>query len=157
MSSVMIVPYENRLSKLVQEPGGLRVCDAIDQAQHNLESVRDECMHTVDERLAEIEALHAAAPKEPDEDAVERIYRAANDIHALAGVFGLAELGKAAFSLCELVDRLRVAHKWDGASVEVHLFALRLLRHPDEHADRAAILDGLLKVTNRVPKKTEED
>ncbi len=41
--------------------------------------------------------------------------------------------------------------------MEVHLFALRLLRHPDEHADRAAILEGLLKVTNRVPKKAEED
>ena len=157
MSSVTMVPYENRLAKLVQQPGGLKITEALHQAEVNLESVRDECLQTVDEKLAEIERLHASAPKEPTDEVVEQIYRAANEIHGLAGVFGLGELGEAAFSLCEIVDRLRTAGRWNGASVEVHLFALRLLRHPDEHSDRAAILDGLRQVTNRVPKQLLED
>ncbi len=157
MSAVMMLHYENKLAKLVREPGGLKVSVALEQAEENLESVRDECLIAVDERLAEIERLHRSSPKQPNDEIVEQIYRAANDIHGLAGVFDLSELGDAAFSLCELVDRLRTTGRWNGASIEVHLFALRLLRHPDEHADRAAILEGLRQVTDRVPKQVSED
>ncbi len=153
MTAVMRVPWENRLAKMIREPGGVKLNEAVRQADENLESVRDSCLEALDGYLAEIERLHSEGGASPSEEAKEQIYQLANDIHGVAGVFGLDDLGHAAFSLCELVDRLRAARRWTAASVEVHLAALRLLRHPGgEHGD---MLEGLRRVVARVPRTPE--
>jgi hypothetical protein len=153
MSAVMRVPWENRLAKLVRKPGGVKLNEAVLQAEENLKSVQDSCLEALDGYLAETERLHVEGGAKPSEEAKESIYQLANDIHGMAGVFGLGDLGDAAFSLCELVDRLRAAGRWNAASVEVHLSALRLLRVPGEgHAD---MLEGLRRVVARIPRQAE--
>ena len=154
MSAVMRVPWENRLAKLIRKPGGVRLNDAVRQAEENLKSVQDSCLEALDGYLAEIERLHAEGGAKPSDAAKASIYQLSNDIHGLAGVFGMGDLGHAAFSLCELVDRLRAADRWSAASVEVHLSALRLLRQIGgmDHGD---ILEGLHRVVARVPRPAE--
>ena len=70
----------------------------------------------------------------------------------MAGLFGLNQLVEAAFSLCELADRMRASEKWSAPAIEVHLAALRLFRTPAPAAEGAAVLQGLHKVTDRTPK-----
>ena len=61
----------------------------------------------------------------------------------LAGSCGLDDVGKAAFSLCELVDRYGT-DRWDTMFVAVHLNAISGLRdNGGTPQSRAAILDGL--------------
>lgn len=153
MSAVMRVPWENRLAKMIREPGGVKLNEAVRQAEENLKSVQDSCLEALDGYLAEIERLHREGGAKPSEAAKASIYQLANDIHGMAGVFGLGDLGRAAFSLCELVDRLCAAGRWNAASVEVHLSALRLLRQPG--GDHGDMLEGLRRVVARVPRQAE--
>jgi len=67
----------------------------------------------------------------------------------VAGVFGLGQLGEAAFSLCELVDHLGETGAWSLEPVMVHLSTLRLFRHPDAKLDGVAVLAGLRRVVER--------
>ena len=152
MSSVMRVPWENRLSKIVKDPGGVRVVDALEQASKNLESIRGDCIAAVDEHLAEIARVHREAGDHPTVEQKTLIYQLGNDIYGMAGLFGLNQLGEAAFSLCELADRMRASEKWSAPAIEVHLAALRLFRTPAPAAEGAAVLQGLHKVTDRTPK-----
>ncbi len=152
MTSAVRIPRTLRLARLMAEPGGIRMVDAVAQANQNLEQVRDDCLNTVDRHLGEIERLHGQAADAPSVELREEIYRLANEIHGLAGVFGLRELGEAAFSLCELIDRLQVSHGWRSDAVDVHLSALRLLRRP-EHLDHPeTVLEGLRRVTDRTAR-----
>ncbi len=151
MSAVMRVPWENRLAKMIREPGGVKVGDALAKADENLKTIQEDCMKAVDGYLTQIEALHQEAKSAPTAEVKDAIYRLADDIHGMAGVFGLGELGSAAFSLCDLIDRQREGGGWTPAAVEVHLNAFRLLRHPaGDPAARAEVLEGLRRVNERV-------
>ena len=152
MSSVMRVPWENRLSKIVRDPGGVRVVDALAQADKNLESIRGDCIAAVDEHLTEIARIHRESGDQPTVEQKTQIYQLGNDIYGMAGLFGLNQLGEAAFSLCELIDRLGQRSRWSLEAIEVHLAALRLFRTPAPGPEGAAVLQGLHKVTDRTPK-----
>ena len=150
MTAATFIAWENRLAKMVKEPGGLKISDALDQAGKNLESIQASCMEAMDAQLDELERLCAEGGRRPPEAIKNRIYDVANDVLAVAGAFDLSELGQAAFCLCELVDRLRASGKWNQAAVEVHLSAFRLLRQPDGGADRSSVIAGLKGLTDRV-------
>lgn len=148
MTSATFIPWENRLAEVMRDPGGIRVAEAMDRAAQNLELAKSACLAAMDEQLTELEGVCAEGGRHPPDDTKRRIYDLSNDVVAVAGTFDLAELGQAAFSLCELVDRLRGLERWNQAAVEVHLSACRLLRHPDT-SDRSSVVDGLRKLTQR--------
>ena len=155
MSPVIRIPWENRLTKMIQQPGGMKVVDALQRAADNLDSIRGECVAALDQRLDEIVRLHVQGGQKPEPAVEDAIYQMANEIHGVAGVFGMAELGEAAFSLCDLVDRLRALGRWSSAAIEVHIAALRLFREPEVVGDRAQVLQGLRKVTDRYAAATQ--
>ena len=134
---------------MIKAPGGIRVGDALQKADANLELIREPCLADVDEQLDEMDRLSAASGAAPDDDLKLDIYRRSNDVHAVAGVFGLGEMSAAAFCLCELIDRLRNQSAWNKAAVDVHLSSLRLLRHPNDE-DRASVVEGLKRLTEKV-------
>ncbi len=150
MSSATFIAWENRLGKMVKEPGGVRLGEALDQAGKNLDSIQMECLKAMDGQIEEMERLCAEGGRQPPDETKHEIYDLANDVLAVAGSFSLKELGEAAFCLCELVDRLRTRAKWNQAAVEVYLSAFRLLRYPDPGADRSSVLLGLRGLTERV-------
>jgi hypothetical protein len=150
MSSAVFIPWENKLGELMRKPGGVRVGDALDRAQKNLDLARDDCLGDMDRQLAELDAMCAEGGRSPEDEVKRRIYDHSNDIVAVAGTFGLHELGEAAFCLCELVDRLRRLGQWNKAAVQVHLEACRLLRQLDPETDRSSVIEGLRKLTQQV-------
>ena len=155
MSAATFIPWENRMAKMVREPGGVRLSDALEQAGKNLDSIQMECLAVMDGQIQEMERLCAEGGRQPDDEIKHQIYDLANDVLAVAGSFRLTELGQAAFCLCELVDRLRTSGKWNQAAVEVHLSAFRLLRFPDPGADRSSVVLGLKGLTERVASFAE--
>ena len=156
MSAAKLIPLENRLARLIRRPGGAKVADVLKRADENLESIRADCMTALDRHLEEIGRLRAQSGRKASIEVKDAIYRLGNDIHGVAGVFGLTELGEAAFSLCELADRLRLSDRWSQAAVDVHISALRLLRHPEGAGDSARVLAGLRQVVERFPKPVAE-
>ena len=155
MSSATITFRENRLGKLLNQFGGVSVGKAIEAAEANLESIREANVAEVDRNLALLAETAARAKAEPDELAHRRaIYACANTVAGLAGACGLAEVGEAAFSLCELTDRLIATGRWNDEAIAVHLHAVSLLRAeatPETAELRRSILDGLADVVERAP------
>lgn len=144
--------YENRLAETVSLPGGLSAAEAIKGAQAAVELVREPSIAEIDANLREIYALGRQLEAGPEEEALQRLYVCANRVLGAGGVFGLAELGQAAWSLCELISRFQTLDRFQWPMVQVHLDGLRLLRTPGSHpaSHRAAVLDGLRKVAASV-------
>ena len=140
---------ENPLTKLVLGRGGLTKAAAAGAAEANLETIRDECIAEVD-RDFDLLRRSAADPGIRGALGVQReIYAHANSIAGIAGCCGLGEMGEAAFSLCELVDRQIVAGAWNDDAVSVHINAMSLLRGLDvtlTPKDRRSMLAGLRSV-----------
>ena len=149
MTDVVVrhIPVKNRLASLIRTPGGKKLKDALADAERNLETVRADCVNQVDHLLSEIQRL-AGGGGDPDLAARERIYDLANQILGLAGTFGMASLGRAAFSLCELIDCTLDGGGCPRGEVLVHVESLQLLRYPARlgAAGEAAVLDGLTKI-----------
>lgn len=156
MTEAKLIPWKSRLSKIIKQPGGVTVRGALKDAKQNLEKLRLECVIEIDAKLAQIQRRFGQAKERPSEAEIDEFYRLSNDIVGVAGMFDMNELGEAAFSLCELLDRLKSANQWDGPAVEVHVSSLALLRHakPDT-PENQAVLMGLRKLTARVDARRE--
>ncbi|MEI9890121.1 MAG: hypothetical protein WDN45_05405 [Caulobacteraceae bacterium] len=145
---------ENRLAKVIWVPGGKTIAQALDDAQSNLDEIRQESLGVLRAKLEQLQALgqkSAAAPAEAD---IEALYTLSSDVLDSAGLFGLPELGHAAFSLCELLDRLKSRKSWNWPAVQVHLHGLLVLADPDKTPpeDRQTVVEGLRQVCQRVAR-----
>jgi hypothetical protein len=146
--------YENRLAKSVVTKGGMSASEALSAAQQAVNEMREPTIAEIDANLKEIYGLaeHMKAAGGFDEEALQKMYICANRIVAMGGVFGLGELGQAAYSLCELVSRFQTLERFQFSMVQVHVDGLRLLRNPGDHAAaiREEVLNGLRQVATSV-------
>jgi hypothetical protein len=146
--------YENRLAKSVVTRGGMSAAEALQAAHEAVEQVREPTIAEIDATLAEIFELgdRMKALNAFDEEALHRMYICSNRVVAMGGVFGLGELGQAAYSLCELVSRFQTLERFQWDMIRVHVDGLRLLRHPGDFAAavRAEVLAGLRQITSSV-------
>lgn len=149
-----VFKYENRLAKSVVTKGGMTATEALSAAQQAVNEMREPTIAEIDANLKEIYALAEAmkVTNAYDEEALGRMYICANRVVAMGGVFGLGELGQAAYSLCELVSRFQTLERFQWSMVQVHVDGLRLLRNPGDHAAaiREEVLNGLRKVATSV-------
>ena len=154
MTSAKTFKIENRLAKSVVTKGGMRAKEALSAAQAAVDEMRDPTIAEIDASLQEIYALgeRLKGATAFDEEALQRMYVRANRVVAMGGVFGLGELGQAAYSLCELVSRFQTLERFSWQMVQVHLDGLRLLRTPGDHAAaiREQVLAGLRQVATSV-------
>lgn len=154
MTSAKTFKIENRLAKSVVTKGGMSAKEALSAAQAAVDEMRDPTIAEIDASLQEIYALgeRLKGATAFDEEALQRMYVRANRVVAMGGVFGLGELGQAAYSLCELVSRFQTLERFSWQMVQVHLDGLRLLRTPGDHAAaiREQVLAGLRQVATSV-------
>lgn len=145
---------ENRLAKVVWLPGGKSITQALDDAQANLEEIRAEQLGLLSGKLEELQALGKKSEKDPTPANVQGLYALSSEVIDIAGLFGLPELGHAAFSLCELLDRLKSRKAWNWPAVQVHLHGLLILADPDKTPPegRQDVIEGLRQVCQRVAR-----
>ena len=149
--TVTLTFRENRLGTKIRKLGGIKADKAVEDAQSNLLTIRDEIVEELDRHLALInEAAERARKDEPGARAA--VYEHAKMIAGLAGNGGLPEAGEAAFHLCELTDLCIMQKTWNVEAVALHLGAMALLRSPAAAGDpalRRSVLDGLAKMSTR--------
>jgi len=154
VKSATTFKYENRLAKSVSSRGGMTAAEALSAAQAAVEEVREPTLAEIDSSLQEIYGLGESmkVADAGDEAAMQRMYACANRVVAMGGVFGLAELGQAAYSLCELVSRFQTLDRFQYKLIQVHLDGLRLLRNPTDHPEaiRKEVLAGLRHLATSV-------
>jgi len=145
---------DNRLAKVVWLPGGKTIAQALDEAQANLDEIRAESLDLLRAKLEQMQALGRRSAQEPKLADLEALYALSGEVLDIAGLFGLPELGQAAFSLCELLDRLKSRKAWNWPAVQVHLHGLVILADPDKtpSEDRQSVVEGLRQVCQRVAR-----
>ena len=111
------------LSKQLAQPGGRTIADAERLADAGLQRHKADVMVDLERRIGQLETVCAAAA--PDQQ--PQVYALASGIVDLAGFFDTGPLYSAAYSLCELCDRMQTLGVWNWPAVEVHVKALRLI------------------------------
>ncbi|MET0272266.1 MAG: hypothetical protein ABW360_04695 [Phenylobacterium sp.] len=150
MSTVRFVFPKPRLAKLLREPGGVPVAEALERAQQNLEQLKPTCM-------AELQALLELAEARLDQMGTEADDAGMADLYAIAvrgigggGVCERPSVDVALTSLCDLLDRLRTQHAYDRPAIAVHVQSWRLLMTlTGGEAGAEAVIEGLRKVSAR--------
>jgi len=144
----------NRLAALIRKPGGISVAAAIQAAEDNLNSVREQCLDVMDEKLREIAMIVSRCKENPAPKDLENLYALGNGVLEVAGVFGMNPLSEAAFSLCDLLDRFKTLDRYSYPALMVHLQALQALRTaPDANGpETQAMLEGLHRVVDTITR-----
>jgi hypothetical protein len=138
----------NPLKPFVSRVRGYDRTEAVRRAEESVQTLRGQIVGQIDADLDEIIASAAAADPSPEVRA--RLYELGRRIHGTAGLFDMGNLGAAAYSFCELIDRLDETGGWSRAAVAVHLNAMRVLRHSQDAAEVAAMLDALARLVRHV-------
>lgn len=138
----------SRLSALLNQPGGMTAAEAAAAAHRRLQAMHGEAVAGIDGMAARMAALGPRLAQGPDRAALDELYVLANAVFGTAGLFGLGTLGEVAYSLCELIDRLRASGEWHPAALQVHLNGLALVRNAGPGVQSVAA--GLRRVAESV-------
>lgn len=145
MSEARTFKIKSTLARQLQDPGGRQVRDLEQQANARLETHRDDAMAAVTATLDALDGLCAEAAI----DAGPRVYALGSSIVDVAGYFDTGPLFDAAYSLCEVSDRMLQAETWHWPSIRVHAQALRLILASGCRVGRTSetLLAGLRSIT----------
>ena len=150
--SVNVPLHTRRLAGLVNRPGGITVSEAVMAAEANLETLRDRGLEEIAAAVARMLAVGDLLKSGADAAEQAELYKLSNFLVGVSGVFGYPGLGEVAFSLCSLLDRLRINGLWSMPSVRIHLDSLRLVHSGNlQGGELAAISMALRQVVDRVP------
>ncbi len=147
MIQVRQFKFRSNLARKLQVPGGRTAGDADRLACEGLERHREAVMQTIDATLAELQGLCVRMPA----DGGEHVYRLASTVIDLVACFDTGPLHEAAYSLCELSDRMLSAGDWQWPPVLVHAQAMRLILTDGCRRNRASetLLDGLKALSGK--------
>jgi hypothetical protein len=153
VSVVTVLRPVVRLAKLLRDPGGVALADALVAAQSNLEAASSGYLLAVGEGVADIGRMADRHTSNMfDDEVFTGLYGRASDLIGAASVCGRASIDEALTSLCEMLDCFQSRRIWDAEAVGVHVNALRLLLHggvTEGSEGAAAVLDGLRRVSKR--------
>jgi len=141
-----------RLAELLGEPGGKTVAEAVKAAENGLMALSGNCLDFVDLALKRIDDAYAALPAVREEGAMTQLYRVADELIGVAATAGLTTMDRAAYSLCDLIDRMSGVGAWDREPIRVHVDALHFFRRFELAGDQAEIrevLQGLRRVCEK--------
>lgn len=142
----------NRIAALVHRPGGQTADEAIAAATANLESARDSTLLELDRMLLRMQDLAQNLQVRPNSTEMTELYAISNTVLGVAGAYGLSGLSGVAYSLCELIDKLRQSNTWNGQSVRLHLDSMVVVQGAKSNReDELAVQHALRLLVDRVP------
>ena len=148
----MIPAHTKRLAAKINQPGGQTEEEAISAATANLETLRDRTRHELDITLQQIRAIGRSLEVPPDPAMVRQLYSLSNTVVGIGGIYGMSGLSNVAYSLCDIVDRMRMSRTWNAESVQIHIDSLLLMQGdgPGKETEQQ-VLKALRKLLDRVP------
>jgi hypothetical protein len=148
----MIPTQTKRLAAKINQPGGMTEDEAIEAATANLESLRGRTEHELIVTLQQIRTIGHTLEVPPDPVAVRELYSLSNSVVGIAGVYGMSGLSAVAYSLCDLVDRLRTAKMWNAPAVRIHVDSLLLMQGDGPGKEQEVMIQkALRRLLDRVP------
>lgn len=146
MSAVEVRKVQYRLARQLRTGAMLSTTTALGGAKDRVKKLEPKILAAIDDEIAG-QGVAFAGLELGEAEGLGRLYDSANRLLGLAGVAPrLAGLGKAALSLCDLLDGLKGVVPDDLRPIGVHLDALRILRTDLPERDQLVVLAGLSKV-----------
>ncbi len=147
MSEPQFIKVKYSLSEKAAAPGGMTAELANERAARELAALGGDARKALDASIKRLEA-HCQAKSV----GMDTVYEESSVVLDIAGMFNQRILCDAAYSLCELTDRLRTAGRQDWASIGVHVNALRLIWTKDKQLgpEMKEVVDGLWALTDRM-------
>lgn len=147
MSGAEFVKVKYRLTEQVARDGGMTAGMASERAQRELAAHAGDARKALSASIGRIEAMCAEKTA-----SVDAVYQEGSAVLDIAGLFNQRTLCDAAYSMCELCDRLRTLGRMDWNAVGVHASSLRLIWAKDKDDDPSlkAVVDGLWAITDRL-------
>ncbi|RZJ32241.1 MAG: chemotaxis protein CheE [Brevundimonas sp.] len=126
---------KSRLSKIIDDAGGVSIGTALSQARANLEALQPRSAAEVAARIAELAAI--TPPEQPEQTSavLGAAYRAANGVIDAAGPFGMDDLCAVARGLCDLIDAATPERPFDWRVLPVHAQSLQLIMALSDDAE----------------------
>lgn len=150
MSDPNIRAVETALQRKMARPGGLSMEEALARAEEGLALQRARTMLVLREKVDALTALSAARTPETQGE----VYPLASALVDMAGYLEVPPFYAAAYSLCDVADRMASAGIWSWPSVEVHARALSLILADDCRGGETTddLLAGLRAVADHAPR-----
>jgi hypothetical protein len=120
---------KTRLSELAGRLGGISRDVAVAEARKQLEAMQHESDEVIEGSIHALEAI-VYGPDRGDgysEEQMRNILCLCDQIVTLAATFDYSVLDKVARSLCDVADGLLRTNRQDGASIHVHMQAMRMV------------------------------
>lgn len=149
MTQARTIKVRTALSRQLSRPGGRSLVEAEQLADAALQTHRADAFAELARLVSDLEAV-CATRTESDR---ARVYALAATLVDLAGFFDTGPFYDAAYSLCDLTDRIRSRGLWSWDAVQVHVQTLRLLLLAglgNPGAGSATLLAGLRRVVASV-------
>lgn len=141
---------KSRLSKIIDEAGGVSVGVALTRARANMEALQPRSRVEVAARIAELAAIQPPASPEQEAESLIAAYRTANGVIDSAGPFDMGDICAVALGLCDLIDAVTPQRPFDWRVVPVYAQSLQLLLALPEDADaRRKVRESLNVMVDR--------
>ena len=149
MTKARLFRVRSRLSKLAFSPGGITVGEALKRGDAVLETFHDANLDLTDQVLAHVEARFGSDAPDRQAEPLLDLYLLCLELIDLALATPELGLNKAAFLLCDFIDLSLDRGIVDWETIDLHLEAMRLLRHSADQseAQQDLLLTGLQRVT----------
>lgn len=118
---------KSRLSRIIDQAGGVSIGTALSQAKANLDALQPRSAAEVAARIAELAAIQPPTAPEDNMVALGTAYRAANGIIDGAGPFDMDDIRAVALGLCDLIDAATPERPFDWRVLPVYARSLQLL------------------------------
>ncbi len=141
---------KSRLSRIIDEAGGVSIGTALAQARANLDALQPRSAAEVAARIADLGAIQP--PETPDEvtPALDRAYRAANGVIDGVGPFDMDDIRAVAVGLCDLIDAATPERPFDWRVLPIYAQSLQLLlAMPDDAEGRRKVRESLDLMVDR--------
>lgn len=141
---------KSRLSKIIDEAGGVSIGVALTRAKANLEALAPRSAEEVAARIADLAAVKPPASPEQTVAVLGTAYRAANGVIDSAGPFGMEDVCAVALGLCDLIDGATPERPFDWRVLPVYAQSLQLLLALPEDAEaRRKVRESLDMMVDR--------
>ena len=138
----------NRLADTVSRARPLSVEECLKQADENLRHIQGACADHVDRTLELLETRLREWPATRDVAYLDSLYQLGLRLIGAATTAGLPDLDRGAASLCGVLEGMAGGQGWEREPIDIHVYALRLLRRPAGLGPGIShLLQGLAKVS----------
>lgn len=141
---------KSRLSKIIDEAGGVSIGTALANAKANLEALKPRSLAEVADRIAELAAIVPPATPDQEMAVLGVAYRTANGVIDSAGPFDMDDIRGVALGLCDLIDAATPERPFDWRVLPVYAQSLQLLMALPEDAEaRRQVRESLDRMVDR--------